>query len=72
MTASYTAAVSPSSEFNFWELQLLLPLFALTMGTIFKVIDLTIGLRVTKEEENLGLDIGEHGLESYTGFQIIE
>ena len=45
---------------------------ALTMGTIFKVIDLTIGLRVTKEEENLGLDIGEHGLESYTGFQIIE
>jgi len=44
----------------------------LTMGTIFKLIDLTIGLRVTKEEENLGLDIGEHGLESYTGFQIIE
>ena len=44
----------------------------LTMGAIFKVIDLTIGLRVTKEEENLGLDIGEHGLESYTGFQIIE
>lgn len=43
-----------------------------TMGTIFKVIDLTIGLRVTREEENLGLDIGEHGLESYTGFQIIE
>ena len=44
----------------------------LTMGTIFKVIDKTIGLRVTREEENLGLDIGEHGLESYTGFQIIE
>ncbi|QEN06481.1 ammonium transporter [Oceanispirochaeta crateris] len=43
-----------------------------TMGTIFKVIDLTIGLRVSKDEENLGLDIGEHGLESYTGFQIIE
>jgi ammonium transporter, Amt family len=44
----------------------------ITMGAIFKVIDLTIGLRVTREEENLGLDIGEHGLESYTGFQIIE
>ena len=43
-----------------------------TMGTIFKVIDLTIGLRVTRDEENLGLDIGEHGLESYYGFQIIE
>lgn len=44
----------------------------LSMGSIFKIIDLTIGLRVTREEENLGLDIGEHGLESYTGFQIIE
>jgi len=44
----------------------------LAMGGIFKIIDLTIGLRVTREEENLGLDIGEHGLESYTGFQIIE
>jgi len=44
----------------------------LTMGGIFKIIDMTIGLRVTREEENLGLDIGEHGLESYTGFQIIE
>ncbi|MDC7233073.1 MAG: ammonium transporter [Spirochaetales bacterium] len=44
----------------------------LTMGAIFKIIDMTIGLRVTRDEENLGLDIGEHGLESYTGFQIIE
>ncbi len=44
----------------------------ITMGTIFKVIDLTIGLRVTRDEENLGLDIGEHGLESYYGFQIID
>ncbi len=44
----------------------------ITMGGIFKLIDMTIGLRVTREEENLGLDIGEHGLESYTGFQIIE
>ncbi len=44
----------------------------ITMGGIFKLIDLTIGLRVTRDEENLGLDIGEHGLESYTGFQIIE
>jgi len=43
-----------------------------SMGVIFKVLDLTIGLRVTEEEEMKGLDIGEHGLESYGGFQIIE
>ncbi|MBN1648529.1 MAG: ammonium transporter [Spirochaetales bacterium] len=45
---------------------------ALAMGLIFKVIDLTIGLRVSREEEMRGLDIGEHGLESYSGFQIVE
>ncbi|MBN2509417.1 MAG: ammonium transporter [Spirochaetales bacterium] len=42
------------------------------MGLIFKTIDLTIGLRVSREEEQRGLDIGEHGLESYAGFQIVE
>ena len=42
----------------------------LSMGLIFKVIDLTIGLRVTPEEELRGLDIDEHGMESYSGFQI--
>ena len=41
------------------------------MGIIFKLIDLTIGLRVPPDEEYRGLDIGEHGLESYSGFQII-
>ena len=39
-------------------------------GAIFKVIDATIGLRVSEEEEYKGLDIGEHGMESYSGFQI--
>ena len=43
---------------------------AVTMGIIFKLIDLTIGLRVSKEEEIKGLDIEEHGMESYAGFQI--
>ena len=43
-----------------------------SMGLIFKAIDLTIGLRVSREEELRGLDIGEHGLESYAGFQIVE
>lgn len=42
------------------------------MGLIFIIIDKTIGLRASVEEEYLGLDIGEHGLESYSGFQIIE
>lgn len=37
---------------------------------LFTVIKKTIGLRVTKEEEIEGLDIGEHGMEAYSGFQI--
>ena len=40
------------------------------MGLIFKMIDLTVGLRVSRTEELRGLDIGEHGMESYAGFQI--
>ena len=40
------------------------------MGLVFLVIKKTIGLRVSKEEELRGLDIGEHGLEAYAGFQI--
>ncbi len=31
----------------------------------------TMGLRVSEEEERQGLDHGEHGMESYAGFQII-
>lgn len=42
------------------------------MGTVFKVLDLTIGLRVSTTEEHRGLDIGEHGMESYAGFQIVD
>jgi len=37
---------------------------------LFTVIKKTIGLRVTSEEELKGLDIGEHGMEAYSGFQI--
>ena len=37
---------------------------------LFTVIKKTIGLRVTPEEEAKGLDIGEHGMEAYAGFQI--
>lgn len=41
-----------------------------SMGLIFKLIDLSVGLRVSAEEELRGLDIGEHGMESYSGFQV--
>ncbi len=42
---------------------------ALTITLAFFIISKTIGLRVTKEEEILGLDATEHGLESaYAGF----
>ncbi len=37
---------------------------------LFFLISKTIGLRVTPDEERKGLDIGEHGMEAYTGFQI--
>ncbi len=37
---------------------------------LFYGIKKTIGLRVTSEEELKGLDIGEHGMEAYSGFQI--
>jgi Amt family ammonium transporter len=37
---------------------------------IFGVLKATVGIRVSPEEEKQGLDIGEHGMESYAGFQI--
>ena len=37
---------------------------------LFYLIKKTVGLRVTEEEELQGLDIGEHGMEAYSGFQI--
>lgn len=40
------------------------------MGLVFKLIDLAIGLRVSRDEELRGLDIGEHGMEAYSGFQV--
>ena len=42
----------------------------IAMGVVFKLIDFTVGLRVSREEELKGLDIGEHGMESYAGFQV--
>ncbi len=43
---------------------------AVTMYIVFKVIDSIIGLRVSQETELRGLDLDEHGMDSYGGFQI--
>lgn len=37
---------------------------------LFGILKATRTLRVTSDEERIGLDIGEHGMESYSGFQI--
>jgi Amt family ammonium transporter len=37
---------------------------------LFTILKMTIGVRVSQEEELKGLDITEHGMESYNGFQI--
>lgn len=41
-----------------------------TAAALFYVIKRTIGLRASDEEQLKGLDISEHGMESYAGFQI--
>ncbi|MFH1877293.1 MAG: ammonium transporter [Candidatus Omnitrophota bacterium] len=41
-----------------------------TAFALFFVIRKTAGLRVSDEEQLKGLDIGEHGMESYAGFQV--
>jgi Amt family ammonium transporter len=43
---------------------------AVAMFVVFKAIDAVIGLRVPRETELRGLDLDEHGMESYGGFQI--
>ena len=40
------------------------------MWVVFKAIDAVIGLRVSEDTELRGLDLEEHGIESYSGFQI--
>ena len=37
---------------------------------LFTLIKSIMGLRVSEQEEIIGLDIGEHDMESYAGFQI--
>jgi Amt family ammonium transporter len=46
-------------------------LFTLVLSLAFwSVIKMTLGMRVTREEETNGLDMDEHGMEAYAGFQI--
>ena len=40
------------------------------MFIVFKSIDKIVGLRVSREDELKGLDISQHGMESYAGFEI--
>jgi Amt family ammonium transporter len=47
--------------------------FVWAFGTglvLFTAIKHTVGLRVGEAEEMRGLDIGEHGMEAYSGFQV--
>ena len=37
---------------------------------IFFVVKMVMGIRVSVDEEMKGLDIGEHGMEAYPGFQV--
>ena len=39
---------------------------------IFFALKALLGLRVDPEEERIGLDVGEHGMEAYGGFQITQ
>ncbi|MDA3849866.1 MAG: ammonium transporter [Spirochaetaceae bacterium] len=44
----------------------------ITAGTLFLAIKFILGLRVSEKEELRGLDLDEHGMESYAGFQIFQ
>lgn len=43
---------------------------AVTAGVLFFILKAANLLRVSEEDEQIGLDISEHGTESYSGFQI--
>ncbi len=42
----------------------------LISAVIFYIVKITMGLRVSEADELCGLDISEHGMEAYHGFQI--
>jgi Amt family ammonium transporter len=62
-------------EYGNWVAQIVgsiaIPIWAFaTMFALFSILKAIGMLRVSKEEELRGLDIGEHGEEAYNGFQI--
>lgn len=45
--------------------------FTFAISLVFwGLVKVTLGMRVTRDEEIRGLDIDEHGMEAYAGFQI--
>ena len=42
----------------------------LVLSLLFKLIDKTVGLRVSPEEEMEGLDLAEHGGNAYPDFEV--
>lgn len=42
----------------------------ITSYILFKVLDMTIGLRVSEQEELMGLDLSEHGASAYPDFVV--
>ncbi|BAQ64910.1 ammonium transporter [Geminocystis sp. NIES-3709] len=66
-----------SGNFNLLGVQLLgilsVGVTMVIISTLFwNLLKFTLGLRVSPEEEYLGLDIGEHGMEAYSGFLDLE
>ena len=50
---------------------LAIPAYAfISMLAVFKILDVAMKIRVSRDEELKGLDIGEHGEEAYNGFAI--
>lgn len=61
------------SELLLVQLSGIAAVFAWTIATtfiLFSAIKATVGLRVSEAEENIGLDIGEHGTEAYADFSV--
>lgn len=84
LASIFATTSAPSSEINglfygggFTQLIIQLTAIAsvllwtgITMTIVFKIIDKTIGLRVTDQEQIEGLDLHEHGMNAYFGFRI--
>ncbi|MBN2169471.1 MAG: adenylate cyclase, partial [Actinobacteria bacterium] len=45
---------------------------AVTAFIMFLIIKKVVGLRVTDEEQRMGLDIAEHNVEAYPDFQTVQ